>query len=593
MADLYQQNLKTLRAVDPELAKFVLDRESDPYPSVEPAKKGGLTVKLGNVYVHSKYAPEAEAQKWTRGEVAPIHVHFGFGLGYGAMVDQPADDGTIVIYEPFPALFLAAMHHCDLRACFADKNIRIRFQIEDIVALLVRLPGKDSRIGIRISPFHAKAAPQPWRALQQAIESVIIRRASAMETLRRSTKAFTESCLRATVELLHTPNINSLRGQYRGLAAVVVAAGPSLDRNLAQLRALQNKAVIICISRSAKPLERHGIRPDFLLHNEAQDYLHLIHDCTNLQQTAFVLDSQVHLKFARYPAQARFLYHATVNFAVPWLAQVLPNYQAAPLETAGSVANEAFSFAHFLGCDPVIVIGQDLALTGGAYYAQAPDNQAFTHAANAIVPIDGYFGRPLQTFATYKSFAAWFAEQGQLLRKQQRAEFINATEGGAYLAGFRQQKLAQTVQQLRDRPDKPTKLALERWQAHRHRVSTETYRAFLQHAIVDLKKLVAYNTQFQAIQRSLSWPPAAQQWQQLTKLETSMQQLIRKHGVISGYIQAELQDLQDQQKPSEDPQLQLRQRGQSYAVISEGARACSETLDALIPQLDKRQMGNK
>jgi hypothetical protein len=576
--DFFSRNKLFLESVDAKLAAQLEQFKGQEVLPLEAAKKGGNTLKLGSQYVHSRYAPQAEAEKWTKGERAKIHIHFGFGLGYGVSADDPLPEGLILVYEPFPLLFWSCLHQCDLQTIYGGKKIFVRFDLRDIAQLLMQLPFKDDRIAVRSNLFHGKVAQNQWLNLQQTLKDVVIRRAAARETLRQSTAAFTEAVLSAAPHFLSTPSISSLRYRYKGVPAVVVAAGPSLDKSLAYLKTIEKKVVIIAISRAAKPLERFGIKPDFLLHNESQDYGHLIQDCSNLEHSTLILDSQAHPDVVRFPSRSKFVYHSAVNFAVPWLAKILPNYAPVALETAGSVANEAFSFARYLGCTTIYLMGQDLALTRGAYYAEAEHNQAFSHSSNSIVPIAGYFGVPLQTFVTYKAFAVWFEEQAA---GNANETLINATEGGAKLAGFRREKLAHHCALLRNLPDKPANLAHERFEVDRPKVDLKRFRAFLEESSRDLKKLVKYGVKFE---QRVAHPKSIAD-QEIPKLQQSIENLVRKYSVISGFIQSELQDLKKDERSSNDPRVILQEQGRAYKVIVAGAEACLKVLEQLFSKI--------
>ena len=63
---------------------------------------------------------------------------------------------------------------------------------------------------------------------------------------------------------LATPPIDTLRDHFKGMPAVVVAAGPSLQRNIDQLAELADRAVIICVQTTFKMLVDRGIRPHFV-----------------------------------------------------------------------------------------------------------------------------------------------------------------------------------------------------------------------------------------------------------------------------------------------------------------------------------------
>ena len=51
--------------------------------------------------------------------------------------------------------------------------------------------------------------------------------------------------------------------QYEDCPVFIIGAGPSLDQDIAFIKAYQEKAIIISCGSGIKPLEKHGIKPDF------------------------------------------------------------------------------------------------------------------------------------------------------------------------------------------------------------------------------------------------------------------------------------------------------------------------------------------
>ncbi|KAA2301602.1 DUF115 domain-containing protein, partial [Clostridioides difficile] len=69
------------------------------------------------------------------------------------------------------------------------------------------------------------------------------------------------------VNLKHLPrskDVSLLKNSMRSLPAVVVAAGPSLNKNIEQLHNLKDNVIIIAVDTIAQRLCNEGIIPDFI-----------------------------------------------------------------------------------------------------------------------------------------------------------------------------------------------------------------------------------------------------------------------------------------------------------------------------------------
>jgi hypothetical protein len=131
--------------------------------------------------------------------------------------------------------------------------------------------------------------------------------------------------------------------------------------------------------------------------------------------------------------------------------------------TGGSVACSMFSLALHLGCDPIVLVGQDLSFTERFYAAENLDGDARVEPeadgsfrlikpvgatgigvrlddgrvqfvpAQQQLEVDGWAGGRVRTTPQLKAFLDWFENVAPTLGS---ARLVNATEGGARIRGF-------------------------------------------------------------------------------------------------------------------------------------------------------------
>lgn len=403
--------------------------------TVSKARKGGLTMTVGEAHVHSAYDPKKEANKLFRKEPAEVHIHFGFGLGH--LLQADTDSECILIYEPVPALLLETIKHCDLQTMIDPKRTVLTCDLAMFKKHAhLRIRG-DASCRIIPNAFHTQQLPQVYEALQQATRQIIEQAAVALRSIEKHAAPLTIAALKTLKYSTKHPSISQLQHLFADKPAVIVSAGPSLDKNLCELVPYTDKVIIIAMGRTAKALDKYGIEPHFLVHNEPQPFFSFIQGCQNLKRTCFVLSSQAQDAYYQHQHDTTFVYHNVVNFTSRWLTERFPTLPIAYLDTGGSVANEAFSLAQYMGCNPIALIGQDLAMKGGRYYGNSDSNKAFLHSKADNRSAMGYFGEQVQTVSTYASFAHWFGEEAAKLKSQQpQRRLINATEGGICLENF-------------------------------------------------------------------------------------------------------------------------------------------------------------
>jgi hypothetical protein len=110
------------------------------------------------------------------------------------------------------------------------------------------------------------------------------------------------------------------------------------------------------------------------------------------------------------------------------------------------VANVAFDLARKLECNPIILVGQDLAYTGGMSHAKGTAYEYRTVKDNedrGLFEVEGFDGEPVQTDRVMYSFLRWY----EIAINATKAEVlvIDATEGGAKIPGTQVLTLAEVI----------------------------------------------------------------------------------------------------------------------------------------------------
>jgi hypothetical protein len=277
------------------------------------------------------------------------------------------------------------------------------------------------------------------------------------------------------VPLCATPTVELLDGCFEGLPAIVVAAGPSLDRNLDLLKGLGDRAVLLSMNRCASVLQAEGIRPHFLVAYDCGEVIPDVHLAGIGAEILdnFVLRPSVHPRMLELPFGRRFLFtDGSVHEAGLLEAMGQPSR---PLG-GGSVAHTCFQLAFHMGCDPVVVIGQDLAYSDARAYSSrdldsdqrlhVSDDQAvgeFRSGDGTLSMIGGGYGFRLQRVPGWGGGEVLtnptmlrFIEHYEALLPQLCADgartFLNATEGGAHIVGMQDVPLREVIERYMTAP---------------------------------------------------------------------------------------------------------------------------------------------
>lgn len=234
-----------------------------------------------------------------------------------------------------------------------------------------------------------------------------------------------------------------LSGLFRGLPLIIVSPGPSLEKNIHGLKQAVGKAVFMAPAQSMKRLHREGIYPDFIVVIDPQDYtseeIGFFDPAIIQPHQALIVGATCHPNVINLPFTRRYFFASTA--AASWITALFGDKNLNTTGTSVSVA--ATNIGLEWECNPIILVGQDLAYSEGIQYA-GKDTGRSKH--DAIFELEGYFGGKVMTPYTYKVAHYEFELIAERLSTSEAPiDLINATEGGARIRGFKQIPLLEVI----------------------------------------------------------------------------------------------------------------------------------------------------
>ncbi len=436
---------------------------------VEGAKDGNFTVKVGGVggvggvYLHSRYRPVQEAETWAASQKCDdkyVVIVSGFGLGYHvkALFGRMPSDALLVVGEPNLGVLKAAMERVDLTEMLASRRVHL-FTSLDRGDFVNRMEPRSVMFTGGSGTFLAahtaslQVEPEFHRAFQKMIVEFSSYTRVGFVTLQLNSIATCRNIANNLGRFATTPPIDVMQNAFAGVPAVLVAAGPSLAKNMHLLHELKGgkdgkgrKAVIIAVQTMLKPLLAAGIEPDFVTSLDYNTVSTRFFE--NLEESGST--GRVHL-VAEAKANWNVLdvFTGTMSllaneFADKLLRDAFPARQG--LKAGATVAHLSFYLAEFLGCDPIILTGQDLGFVDGLYYKpgtaihetwgvelgrfntlETKEWERIARSKHILRKIPDVHGHPMYTeeqfFVYLQQFERDFAAS--------RCRVIDATEGGA------------------------------------------------------------------------------------------------------------------------------------------------------------------
>ncbi len=245
-------------------------------------------------------------------------------------------------------------------------------------------------------------------------------------------------------------SIKDLQNICKDTTAVIIGAGPSLDKNIEELKDIN--ALIIATDRAYKPLLARGIEPDLVVCVDCHDDLILGYlDKVENSKHTLVLNSASDFQITKN-WQGKILYfnmgHAGIQFCDRILPYLFGNFMA--VANVGCVVNTALIIASWIGCNPLILVGCDFSYPNQKMSCDTYDlidDKLQKIEIDEVERFEKRTGKIQKNgIFTYPPFID-YEKTMKVLEKTQNLHIINATEGGI-IEGFPTMKLSEAKEKF-------------------------------------------------------------------------------------------------------------------------------------------------
>jgi len=449
--EIFKNNFEALQKRYQDLALMLSLVKIEKYQLVQQPNCLPNVVVNGQFYYIGSIQQYCEEQfKGFELENVKIPVFCGFGLGYEVMYwmqtkSKEFQSQAIIIFEKDPEMFMCAMNVTDLTQIISNPRIHLFVGVPlnqlytklrtHFQANLQELLMCGTMQPVFLYPAMKIGKEYYMQALQILYES-IYHSIQNFGNCPEDSLIGLENMLDNVSEIINNPGINLLYDKFKGKPAVIVATGPSLKKNIHLLKDIEDKALIISCDASFKLLMRNSIKPHMVTSLEREHEVQQFFDgfkpeeVEDVYMTACpVLYNHV---YEAYAGPKIIVYRNFDHFK--WL-----EIDRGILDIKLSSSNMAFKIAEALGCDPIILIGQDLAYgpDGETHATEVP----FSSEGEGIFFVKGNIEEKVKTNSGWYGFLKAY----ELDISQYHGRVINCTEGGAYMQGTQIARFDETI----------------------------------------------------------------------------------------------------------------------------------------------------
>ncbi|MCI9530819.1 MAG: motility associated factor glycosyltransferase family protein [Lachnospiraceae bacterium] len=450
---IYEKNLKTLAKYYPEMDVMIKEAKDNLQPDLEILEEVScdgeviLKIKRGDriCYLNGRRNAKEPAQVWvkTLGELQRNAPVFIVGVGNPSylreLVEQTEKRIAIIVYEPSLQIFLKFLEMVDIES-WMEKHLLV-FWVEGIRDMdAEHVKGIfQTLFSYETLNFSRSLILPNYDVLftEKIVDYMRIRRDIVLnEVLQFNTKEIFSHIM---VRNLFS-NVKYLCDGYkttqlvevipRDIPGIVVAAGPSLNKNIQELKHAKGKAFIIAVDTAMKPLLDAGIEPDMFAVIDAMKPLELVKIekarsiplLTMLNAAPEVLD---------YHTGMKFFFNQGYEFAEKIFRK--SKWKEGEVSCGGSVATSVFSLLYKIGINTIILVGQDLAYTDNKSHADGTFHEVMEQVdTSKFRMVEGNYEKEVPTRSDFKVFIDWYNMYIEGCKNYREGfRVINATEGGA------------------------------------------------------------------------------------------------------------------------------------------------------------------
>ncbi|WP_414151375.1 6-hydroxymethylpterin diphosphokinase MptE-like protein [Acetobacterium carbinolicum] len=443
-------NIVYLKKTYPDLYQSIKkweEKKAIPQFTIDKAKDGNDTLVYHKdeqtTYLHSKYNPINEAKKiieeLDKEESISEDTHvvfYGFGLGYHIQLFCELYPNTLfTIVEPSIEVLDDFLNTKKLNALNL-KNLallQVGSSVEEVYNKTVS--NKDKRLILCVLPVYRNLFGKEYVEFLAIFKKIARQKKIDLNTNYAFKKRWVVNSVNNFKEVLDSPNIlMDHNGVFKGKTAILVAAGPSLDFEIENLKKIKDQglAFIFSVGSAINALIHHEIYPHAMCTYDPTEKNQIVFKKVNelkIQSIPMIFGSSVGYEVLEQYSGPK--YHMITN-QDSIANYLLPNKDCPKLEIvrdAPSIAVVTLELLIKLGFEKIILVGQNLAYLKNKHFSEGityiPEK---IQNCSAITSVNGKMIETNETFLLMKKML-------ERTIAQLNVNVINTTIEGAKIEG--------------------------------------------------------------------------------------------------------------------------------------------------------------
>ena len=367
---IFENNIQALALKDKEFAQKLQTYIPKTVPELV-RENNFYNLKYKGIYLHNRENPVLEAQSifsGTTNEPVSICFIYGIGLGYLFQVASLNSKGTVILYEPDLDLLKTVFNLVDFSKDLSKPNVFLTNDFKKACSIIHSKSGMKNFPYMLSLPSQREMDSVGFDSLVKSLRDTI---GSYFLDLKYTKEKFYPTLwmlLYNIPNLINETPLIKVKDACKGKTAVIVSAGPTLDRDIEILKKYRDKFVLFTVGTALKTLTEHNIKPDFVCVIESFNSSPQL-EGVDLSDVYFITEPYSH-GFLRKFNFKKIFSHISANNPVNHLWSEICGEDIKEYWSKGTVSYTAMNSARILGCSKIILVGQDLAYIEGQCYSK-------------------------------------------------------------------------------------------------------------------------------------------------------------------------------------------------------------------------------
>lgn len=393
-------------------------------------------------YIGSYYNHNRDIEEFLNkvGELNNNSLVITYGLADGEHILELAknkvDKSKLLIFEKSDDIINRILTDKYYEIINSDRNIHIVKYSENNINKILWDIINDGNIGyIKYIDYKIleKENPDENLIISKKVTEVMKAKIIENNTVRYFSKKWFMTFIENLKYVKHSTFSQDLKDKMKNKPAIIVSAGPSLEKNIHLLKECKDDFFIITGGRTLKSLINIGVKPDLIAAIDGEE--------TTYELVKEHIHLGIPLLFNNGTNEKILINHKGKKIYDPALMDFVEHslgHKMAAISGGGSVAHACTGIAAYMGCNPIVFIGQDLAYTNDKVHASIAEvkgsdkEKIENNKGKYDLYVDDIYGNKVKTSAVLNGFRL---NLEVIIEEYEYIKFINATEGGARING--------------------------------------------------------------------------------------------------------------------------------------------------------------